>query len=83
MRNVAVAKMLTLCEFIGKSFVSRSRTINTKALTAIRLGSDKEQNKILPDVPKNSITLNTLTWMIMLNCTIIESLLNGFVQNIH
>jgi hypothetical protein len=64
MRNVAVAKILTLCELTGKGFVSRSRIISTKVLKAIRLGSNKEQNKIFPTVSKYFITMDTVTWMI-------------------
>jgi len=56
--------MLTLCEIIGKSFVSRSRTIPTKVLKAIRLGSVTVQNKILPVVSNHYIAMNTVTWMI-------------------
>lgn len=55
---------MTLCDLIGKSFVSRSRTIPTKALKAISLERVKEQNKILPVVSKHYITMNTVTWMI-------------------
>jgi hypothetical protein len=61
---MAVAEMLTLCEVNGKGFVSRSRTISTKVLKAISLGSDKEQNTILPALSKYFITMNTVTWMI-------------------
>jgi hypothetical protein len=48
----------------GKGFFSRSRTISTEVLKAISLGSDKEQNKILPTVSKYFIKMNTVTWMI-------------------